>query len=90
VCVLLPDVLKSHHSLCGFDVCTSEDLCGLSVPDRGRLAFSGWSLIVSTMIVSKAISDNMHSNESWHIIGQGVFADWGINQMEREMCSYLK
>ena len=32
--MLLPDVLESRHSLCGFDVCTSEDLCGLSVPDK--------------------------------------------------------
>jgi hypothetical protein len=42
------------------------------------------------MMASKAISDDMHSNKSWRIIGQGVFAHQEINQMEREMCSYLK
>ncbi|EPS93356.1 hypothetical protein FOMPIDRAFT_1056060 [Fomitopsis schrenkii] len=42
------------------------------------------------MIASKVICDNTYSNKSWSIVGQAMFALREINQMEREMCSYLK
>ena len=34
--------------------------------------------------------DDTYSNKSWSIVGQGMFALREINQMEREMCSYLE
>jgi len=42
------------------------------------------------MIASKVICDDTYSNKSWCIVGQGMFALREINQMEREMCSYLE
>jgi len=52
---------------------------------------SGHRLFISaSMIASKIICDDIYSNKSWCIVGQGMFALWEINQMEREMCSYLK
>ncbi|PIL33468.1 hypothetical protein GSI_04091 [Ganoderma sinense ZZ0214-1] len=42
------------------------------------------------MIASKVICDDTYSNRSWSIVGQGMFALREINQMEREMCSYLE
>ena len=39
---------------------------------------------------SKAICDDTYSNKSWCVVGQGMFALQEINQMEREMCSYLE
>ena len=42
------------------------------------------------MIASKVICDDTYSNKSWCVVGLGMFALWGINQMEREMCSYLE
>ncbi|KAI0057892.1 hypothetical protein BV25DRAFT_1830642 [Artomyces pyxidatus] len=42
------------------------------------------------MIASKIICDDTYSNKSWCIVGQGMFALREINQMEREMCSYLE
>ena len=42
------------------------------------------------MIASKVICDDTYSNKSWSIVGQGMFALREINQMEREMCSYLE
>ena len=44
------------------------------------------------MIASNVICDNLntYSNKSWSIVSQGMFALREINQMEREMCSYLE
>ena len=42
------------------------------------------------MLSSKIICNDTYSNKSWCIIGQGMFALQEINQMEREMCSYLE
>jgi hypothetical protein len=42
------------------------------------------------MLASKIICDDTYSNKSWCIVGQGMFALREINQMEREMCSYLE
>lgn len=41
------------------------------------------------MIASKVICDDTYSNKSWTIVGQGMFNLREVNQMEREMCSYL-
>ena len=52
---------------------------------------SGHRLFISAfMIPSKVICDNTYSNKSWCIVGRGMFALREINQMEREMCSYLE
>ena len=45
--------------------------------------------ILAFMITSKVICNDTYSNKSWCIVGQGMFA-LQINQMEREMCSYLE
>jgi|SRR5271170_2278505 len=42
------------------------------------------------MIASKVIYDDTYSNKSWSIVAQGMFSLRKINQMEREMCSYLE
>jgi hypothetical protein len=42
------------------------------------------------MIASKVICDDTYSNKSWGIVAQGMFSLREINQMEREMCSYLE
>jgi hypothetical protein len=42
------------------------------------------------MIASKVICDDTYSNKSWCVVGQGMFSLREINQMEREMCSYLE
>ena len=47
-------------------------------------------LVSAFLIASKAIRDDTYSNKSWCIVGQGTFALREINQMEREMCSYLE
>lgn len=41
------------------------------------------------MIASKVICDDTYSNNSWRVVGQGMFPLREINQMDREMCSYL-
>ena len=40
------------------------------------------------MLASKIIFDDIYSNKSLCIVGQGMFALREINQMEREMCFY--
>jgi hypothetical protein len=46
--------------------------------------FSGHRLFISaSMLVSKIICDDTHSNKSWCIVGQGMFALREINQMEQ-------
>lgn len=51
---------------------------------------SGHRLFLSAfMIASKVICDDTYSNKSWTIVGQGMFNLREVNQMEREMCSYL-
>ncbi|KAG2159184.1 uncharacterized protein EDB93DRAFT_1062745, partial [Suillus bovinus] len=53
--------------------------------------FLGHRLCVSAfMLASKVICDNTYSNKSWSIVAQGMFQLQEINQMEREMCEYLK
>ena len=42
------------------------------------------------MLASKIICDDMYSNKSWCIVGQRMIALREINQMVREMCSYLE
>ena len=50
---------------------------------------SGHRLFISAfMLSSKIICDGTYSNKSWCIVGQGMFALWEIDQMERAMCSY--
>jgi Cyclin, N-terminal domain len=52
---------------------------------------SGHRLFISAfMIASKVICDDTYSNKSWSIVAQGMFTLREINQMEREMCSYLE
>jgi hypothetical protein len=52
---------------------------------------SGHRLFISAfMLASKIICDDPYSNKSWCIVGQGMFALREINQMKREMCSYLE
>jgi len=52
---------------------------------------SGHRLYISAfMIASKVICDDTYSNRSWSIVAQGMFSLREINQMEREMCSYLE
>ena len=52
---------------------------------------SGPRLFISAfMLSSKIICDDTYSNKSSSIVGQGISALREINQMEREMCSYLE
>ena len=52
---------------------------------------SGHRLFISAfMIASKVICDDTYSNKSWSIVAQGLFNLREINQMEREICSYLE
>ncbi|EJT51279.1 hypothetical protein A1Q1_07522 [Trichosporon asahii var. asahii CBS 2479] len=52
---------------------------------------SGHRLFISAfMIASKVICDDTYSNQSWCIVGQKMFSLKEINQMEREMCTYLE
>jgi hypothetical protein len=46
--------------------------------------------ISAFMLALKIICDDTYSNKSWCIVSQGMFALRKINQMEREMCSYLE
>ena len=41
------------------------------------------------MPASKIICDDMYSNELLRNVGQGMFALWEINQMERKMVSVV-
>jgi hypothetical protein len=51
---------------------------------------SGHRLFISAfMITSKVICNDTYSNKSWRIVAQGMFLLREINQMEREMYSYL-
>ncbi|TEB27316.1 cyclin-like protein, partial [Coprinellus micaceus] len=51
---------------------------------------SGHRLILSALILaSKFMCDNSYTNKSWELITNGMFAVGDINQMERELCSYL-
>ena len=52
---------------------------------------SGHHLFLSAfMLSSKTICDDMYSNKSSCIVGQGMFALRGVNRMERQMRSYLE
>jgi len=52
---------------------------------------SGHRLYISAfMIASKVMCDDTYSNKSWGIVAQGMFTLREVNQMEREMCSYLE
>ncbi|KDQ57145.1 hypothetical protein JAAARDRAFT_178726 [Jaapia argillacea MUCL 33604] len=52
---------------------------------------SGHRLFIAAfMIASKVICDDTYSNKSWTIVGQNLYQLREINQMEREMCSYLE
>jgi len=42
------------------------------------------------MIASKVMCDDTYSNKSWSIVAQSIFTLSEINQMEREMCVYLR
>ncbi|TEB24062.1 hypothetical protein FA13DRAFT_1594310, partial [Coprinellus micaceus] len=51
---------------------------------------SGHRLILSALILaSKFMCDNSYTNKSWGSIAHGMFTVVDINQMEKEMCSYL-
>ncbi|EIW55127.1 uncharacterized protein TRAVEDRAFT_22896 [Trametes versicolor FP-101664 SS1] len=52
---------------------------------------SGHRPFISAFIIaSKVVCDDTYSNKSRSIVGQGMFALREVNQMEREMCSYLE
>ncbi|CDZ96503.1 Cyclin [Phaffia rhodozyma] len=52
---------------------------------------SGHRLFLSAlMTASKMVCDDSYSNQSWCIVGQGMFALKEVNQMERELLGYLK
>ncbi|EJD33351.1 hypothetical protein AURDEDRAFT_189081 [Auricularia subglabra TFB-10046 SS5] len=52
---------------------------------------SGHRLFISAfMIASKVVCDDTYSNKSWCVVAQRMFSLKEINQMEREMCSYLE
>lgn len=52
---------------------------------------SGHRLFISAfMIASKVVCDDTYSNKSWCIVGQNLYTLKEVNQMEREMCSYLE
>lgn len=38
----------------------------------------------------KVVCDDTYLNQSWAIVGQSMFQQKEINQMEREMCGYLE
>jgi hypothetical protein len=58
--------------------------------DPTQLTCDSWQrLIHERALASKVICDDMYSNKSWCIAGQGMFTLREINQMEWEMCSYL-
>ena len=42
------------------------------------------------MIASKVICDDTYSNKLWCIVGQNLYTLKEVNQMEREMRSYLE
>ena len=46
--------------------------------------------ISAFMIASKVICNDTYSNKSWRIVGQNLYTLKEVNQMEREMCSYLE
>ncbi|KAG8690744.1 hypothetical protein FRC08_010430 [Ceratobasidium sp. 394] len=76
---------------------SSVTFCALYLLSRLKNCFptargsSGHRLYISAfMIASKVICDNTYSNKSWCAVGQGMFTLREINQMEREMCGYLK
>jgi Cyclin, N-terminal domain len=46
--------------------------------------------IFAFMIASKVICDDTYSNKSRFIAGQNLYTLKEVNQMEREMCSYLE
>ncbi len=51
---------------------------------------AGHRLFLSAlMVASKVICDDTYSNQSWSIVGKGLFSLAEINRMEREMCSNL-
>lgn len=51
---------------------------------------SGHRLFISAfMLASKMVCDDSYNNKSWTIVGQGLFTLAEINQMERELLSYL-
>jgi Cyclin, N-terminal domain len=51
---------------------------------------SGHHLFISAfMLSSKIICDDTYTNKLWCIVSRGMFTLPEINQMEREMCSYL-
>jgi hypothetical protein len=58
------------------------------LPAKGS---SGHHLFISAfMPTSKLIHHDVYSSKSWCIVGQGIFALWEINHMERERPSYLE
>jgi hypothetical protein len=76
---------------------SSVTFCALFLLSRLKGRFpaargsSGHRLFISAfMIASKVVCDDTYSNKSWCVVGQGMFSLREINQMEREMCSYLE
>ncbi|KAE8260624.1 hypothetical protein A4X13_0g219 [Tilletia indica] len=56
----------------------------------GARGSSGHRLFISAlMLASKSTCDDTYSNKSWTIVGQGLFTLREVNQMERELFSYL-
>ncbi len=52
---------------------------------------SGRRIFISAfMIASKVICDDTYFNRLWYIVGQNLYTLKEVNQMEREMCSYLE
>lgn len=74
------------------DVCMTALMLLQKLKDRFPSAqgSSGSRLFLSAyMIAQKVICDDIYSNKSWAIVGQGLFSLREINQMERELCGYL-
>jgi hypothetical protein len=87
-CFPLAKESSGHRLFISAFMPTSKSLKARFPPAKGS---SGHRLFISTfMPTSKLICDNMHSSKSLCIIGQGMFTLREINQMEREMCSYLE
>jgi Cyclin, N-terminal domain len=52
---------------------------------------SGNHLFISAFVTaSKMVCNDAYLNKSWCIVGQNLYTLKEVNQMEREMCSYLE
>ena len=81
----------SHKTRDSGDFCCTLSLTKIEDTVIAAHGSSGHRLFISAFTTApKVICDDTYSNKSWCIVAQGMFALREINQMEREMCSYLK